>query len=283
VLPFRLDPAAPVDLGLDTGTGAAQILAAGALVAGIGAGGRSWRASGLIAAASALAYAMPFDLPPSLSVVGWAGLGAVLLVAHAAEASVGYRVAAGVLAANGLVLVLAGVMTPDRLLIDTEVVPRLPFLNAETAAGAAVIGLLVAIFDQDRRTIGSRWAVGAAAVTGVYVASVGVTDLFQAQVGAGLALEELQKQSLVALSVLWAVIGGGALAIGLAQRQLPVRGFGLAMLALATSKVFVIDLATLDVAYRVLAFIGLGLLLLASAWVVFRLQPWASRTGPTAG
>jgi hypothetical protein len=39
------------------------------------------------------------------------------------------------------------------------------------------------------------------------------------------------------------------------------------------SKVFLFDLAALDVAYRVISFIVLGLLLLASAWLWQRAQP----------
>ena len=189
-----------------------------------------------------------------------------------------YRAVAGGLAVAGAFLLLGIVIPLDRLLVDGTAPDLLPFLNDGTMAGVAVTALLVAIFDQERHAVGALGALGLAAVTGVYLASVGVTDLFGAQIGAGLALEELQKQAQVAMSVLWAVIGGIALAIGLAQRQFGVRAFGLAMLGLATSKVFLFDLATLDVAYRVLAFIGLGLLLLASAWVVFRLQPWAART-----
>ena len=41
----------------------------------------------------------------------------------------------------------------------------------------------------------------------------------------------------------------------------------------ATAKVFLFDLAALDVAYRVVSLIALGLLLLASAWLWQRLGP----------
>jgi len=46
-----------------------------------------------------------------------------------------------------------------------------------------------------------------------------------------------------------------------------VRDAGLALLGLATAKVFLLDLAALDVAYRVLSLAALGLLLLVSAWL----------------
>jgi hypothetical protein len=46
---------------------------------------------------------------------------------------------------------------------------------------------------------------------------------------------------------------------------------------LATAKVFLFDLASLDVAYRVLSFIGLGGVLLASSFVAARFR---ASTGP---
>jgi uncharacterized membrane protein len=50
---------------------------------------------------------------------------------------------------------------------------------------------------------------------------------------------------------------------------------GLGVLALATVKVFVIDLSSLDVAYRVIVLIVLGLLLVISAYA------WTRRVKPT--
>jgi uncharacterized membrane protein len=283
MLAERLDASARAVLSLDRPTMAAGVLVVAALVTGFGAGPRSWRVAGVIIASTVLAWALPFDLPAAATMVAWAALGAVLLAGYAIEHAGAYRVASATLAAATLLVGIGSLMRPDRLLVDSSTASILPFANPETIGMAAAIALLVVIFEQDRAAAGSRLALGVAATTGVYVVSVGVVDLFQARVGGDLALEELQKQSQVALSVLWAVIGGGALALGLALRQLPVRAFGFALLALATTKVFILDLATLDVAYRVLAFIGLGLLLLASAWVVFRLQPWEPRTGPEEG
>jgi uncharacterized membrane protein len=106
----------------------------------------------------------------------------------------------------------------------------------------------------------------------VYGLSVGVVDVFQSRVGT-VELEELEKQAQVALSVLWAVLGAGAFAIGLRSRRLGLRQGGLLLLALATAKVFLVDLNALDVAYRVLSFIALGLLLLGSAYLFGRMRP----------
>jgi uncharacterized membrane protein len=112
--------------------------------------------------------------------------------------------------------------------------------------------------------------------------SVGLVDAFQGRVGGATALEELQKQAQAGLSILWAVLGGGAIIVGIARRMTTERLFGLALLALATAKVFVVDLASLDAAYRVLSFIGLGILLLASSWAYQHWMPGGPGRGRRA-
>ena len=81
--------------------------------------------------------------------------------------------------------------------------------------------------------------------------SIGTVDLFQANVGGTVAFEELHKQAQVALSVLWALLGVAGFVIGLVRRSATARLFGLGLLAIVTAKVFIVDLAALDVAYRV--------------------------------
>ena len=44
------------------------------------------------------------------------------------------------------------------------------------------------------------------------------------------------------------------------------------MLAIVSAKVFVVDLAALDIAFRVLSFVGVGILLLGGGWLYARLQ-----------
>ena len=54
-----------------------------------------------------------------------------------------------------------------------------------------------------------------------------------------------------------------------------VRLAGLAVLGSSVTKVFLLDLATLTSLYRVVSFIGLGLLLLVGAFIWQRLRPAA--------
>ena len=114
----------------------------------------------------------------------------------------------------------------------------------------------------------------AAAIAGVlvvYLLSVGVVDEFQRQVNGSTDISSLEKRAQVALSILWAALGGGSFAVGIARLIRPARLFGLGLLGLATAKVFIVDLASLDASYRVLSFIGLGLLLLGSSYLYQRI------------
>ena len=77
------------------------------------------------------------------------------------------------------------------------------------------------------------------------------------------------------LSVFWALVGVGTMALGLRRDLAIVRIAGLALLGVAVAKVFLFDLATLTAGYRVVSFIGLGLLLLGGALVWQRLRPRA--------
>ena len=112
-----------------------------------------------------------------------------------------------------------------------------------------------------------------AGVAAVYLLSVGVVGLVGTQVGGTTATEELRTQGQVALSVLWTVLGIIGFVAGLRIRNDDLRHGGWALLALATGKVFLFDLAALDVAYRVISLIVLGIVLLATAWVWQRAQP----------
>ena len=121
---------------------------------------------------------------------------------------------------------------------------------------------------------------GLAGLVAIYLVSVAVVDVFARQVGGPVAVTELANQAQVSLSVFWSAIGAGLLFAGLARRMPAVRTAGFSMLAVASAKVFLIDLAAMDVAYRTLVLAGLGLLLLASAWVFTRLR---GRSGAAPG
>jgi uncharacterized membrane protein len=112
----------------------------------------------------------------------------------------------------------------------------------------------------------------------LYLISVAVVDIFAAEVfgppqATRLRADELAKEAHVALSVMWTLVGVALTGAGLVFKRLALRVAGLAVLALATAKVFIIDLASLDIAYRVVTLLVLGVLLIAIAWIWTHLRP----------
>jgi uncharacterized membrane protein len=100
----------------------------------------------------------------------------------------------------------------------------------------------------------------------VYLPSIAIVDLTTA----GEADPGQTPQ--VLLSAFWSVTGLAALVYGLLRDERRFRLGGLALLGIAIVKVFLYDLASLDEIYRVLSFIALGLLLLASAFAYQRIR-----------
>lgn len=228
------------------------------------------RAAAVVVATVVAGYLMLFEVGPTATVVAWCGLAA--LQAAAVRLDPGGRLAYLATAAAGVVIAaayaLVAVVPPSRLAVTAEgVASHPPFLSEATIALGALAAALAAGAWFVRGSPAAAWLRVAAGGTIVYLLSVGVVDVFASQVGGSVPLEELQRQAQVALSILWAAIGFGTFAVGAVRGLALAREFGLALLAIATVKVFVFDLSFLDVAYRVLSFIGLGLLLLAGAFV----------------
>jgi uncharacterized membrane protein len=114
-----------------------------------------------------------------------------------------------------------------------------------------------------------------AALTLLYLASTGVVTPFESDSAVDSALLSAHQQGQMVLSVFWGLVGVGTVVVGLRRDLAIVRIAGLALLGVAVTKVFLFDLATLTSVYRVVSFIGLGLLLLGGAVVWQRLRPQA--------
>jgi uncharacterized membrane protein len=246
----------------------------------VGAAGWVWggvtaRVVGVIGAAMTIAWLLPFEVRPAYAVAGWAALaaGGFGLVRYVPAARVLAGAPAVGLIAFGGVVALVVVAPPTRLVVDaTTTVSGLPFLtDATVALGSLAVACAIGA-RLHRADPLSRAGAIAAALFALYGLSVGLVDVFQRQVGTR-PLEDLQREAQLGLSLLWSVLGGIAFAVGIRTHQAPVRRAGLALLGLATAKVFIVDLAALDVAYRVLSLVGLGVLLLVSALVYARQQP----------
>ena len=229
----------------------------------------AWRNGAILVAASL----MPFQIGLAATVVAWSALAivALSLMDRDAVGAPAYRSIAALLAGGSLLVAITRVAPPERLFVDaTSPIDHALLWSGATAAFGALALALAFAFWKMRSYPQSKWiAVGAGALF-VYMLSVGIVDHFQSQVGPESSLESLQKQAQVALSILWAVLGGAIFVAGVLRFGLPIRIFGLQLLGLATAKVFIWDMSTLDASYRVLSFIGLGILLLGSSMLYQR-------------
>jgi hypothetical protein len=255
-------------------------LAVGTLVAGAVAGRFA-----LIGAAAVLGMAVVFQVPLVWVVVVWAvlataGFALARTLPHGRFAFTGAG-AVALAAAGSLAVLLA---TPDRLIVQLGgLAPHPPFLSEATLALSAVALGLAAAGRLHPRTQWTDWALAGAGIVALYLLSVGVVDVFAGDAygpprASRSRVDTLAKEAQVALSVIWTVVGVVVTGVGLILKRSALRVAGLAVLALATAKVFTFDLASLDIAYRVITLIVLGVLLIISAWVWNRLKP-ASPSG----
>ena len=70
-------------------------------------------------------------------------------------------------------------------------------------------------------------------------------------------------RSLLTMSVVWAVYAGLVVLAGFLRQRRPLRVLGIVLLAATVLKVFLVDMQALDRGYRIVAFVVLGVLLLA--------------------
>ena len=77
----------------------------------------------------------------------------------------------------------------------------------------------------------------------------------------------------VVLSIFWSAFAVGAVGVGFRLRATPLRYFGLALLALTLLKVMAIDLSQVSRGYRILSFVGLGMLMLGTSVLYGKLSP----------
>ena len=241
----------------------------------------------MITAIVVAAIVVPFEVFADGVVVLWVALAAISLAVARLDAG-GTRAytVLGISLWTGAALVALGIVAPPyRLWVgDPAFDGRVPMLSAWVLSLAAVgVGLLAAA----RQAPFARWRpwldVGAG-FTAVYLVSVGIVAVFEGLAGGAIEVVELRVQAQVALSVCWTAIGAGTLVVGLARHLPMLRHGGFALLGIATSKVFVIDLASMDVAYRALVLAGLGVLLLGSAFLYTHFRgPRSGATGFAGG
>lgn len=244
-----------------TGSGAAV---EGTVLAGLGmAAAAAWAAARLLPARRAELALLLDGLAVALLVI-WSAValeGPALSLALAAEAAALSAVAARHFSLPVLALALAhtlGIVAPPEVLVQglADAWPDTAALAATVAAGVAVAR---------RETGGLRLPL----LTGA-----GLLALY---LGSALTLTPFDppEQGQPLMTALWALAGVGVLVAGLVRDLQPLRIAGFALLAAATGKVFLADLATLDTLYRAGSFLALGFVLLAGGYAWHRLRPEA--------
>ncbi len=251
-------------------------------------------AAGCLGAIGVIAFACQFELQPDMRIVGWSALasvafGVAAFVRGDPVARMSAVIVGALLIVAALGLALSTVVPPTRLVVDTDrgsdIVPLFNLTSVALAAIAvalAIAGRVLTRWSPTHQSSGASdaltgapsatVAIAGAGTTILYLGSIAIIDVFQTRVGQAGASDEIATQAQVVLSISWVVVGAAAFAIGLIYRIGIARAFGLGLLALATAKVFLFDLSALDVAYRVLSFIGLGGVLLVSSFVAARFR-----------
>lgn len=235
------------------------------------------RAALIMLATGLAAYSCDFELALPFAVVAWCVLTIAIgsLFFFDRPNRWAYVAGGATLLGVAAAVTLLAVAPADRLGVRAGVAVTGGWfaLDSILAIGAVVCTLAIAarLLPLGRSVRTTMVLTGAAGL--VYLLSILVVDFFQVRVGGATPLEELQKQAQVCVSILWGLIGMAVFVTGIVNWRQSVREAGLALLAIATVKVFLFDLSYLDVAYRVLSLMGLGLLLLAGAYAYQTLRP----------
>lgn len=255
------------------GAAASALLAAGCLVSAriVGAGRRHWRTllDGCGLAAVAFLTALMLD-GEALALV-WVGQVLVLTgIARRHDDAVAGWGALGFLALAS-VHVLVYELPPVSLVTGLD----RPLIALAAAAGLAGAALLAAQRLPRLHPVLSPALTAYGALALLYIASALVVTPFESGGAVESTLLSAHQQGQMVLSVFWALVGLGALVVGLRRDLHALRLAALGLLGVTATKVFLFDFATLTSVYRVVSFIGLGLLLLIGAFVWQRLRPRA--------
>jgi uncharacterized membrane protein len=185
---------------------------------------------------------------------------------------------------TGAGLVLLGCNCVWLLAVSTfeTMVPPLAsslFLAYVIAAGALVV-VLRHLREHDDGFYAEHQVIGLVRVVLAVMVWAGLSrqcvDLFDG----GKGLDVLSKHAQLALSVLWTAFASVLFGLGMARRDVHLRWQGIVLFGLTVWKVFTVDLAALDSAYRIVSFVGLGVVLVAaSAWYQ---RSFASENGGNA-
>jgi uncharacterized membrane protein len=149
--------------------------------------------------------------------------------------------------------------------------PQHAVLNSLAVAFAIYVASLgfalsrLKMAELSERTKRGWWAAGTVALH--VVALAGLSRECVDVLGGPKGFDGMSNEAQLGLSVIWTLYATALFAAGMARHQALWRWLGLGLFGWTIFKVFIVDLAALDVVYRILSFLGLGIVLVGvSAW-----------------
>lgn len=168
---------------------------------------------------------------------------------------------------------ILAVATGRYLLLSATKTPAVfAFFNEAFAVGLVLAGILYLVAWHTRRSPLARpsevtLAVGAASVL-VVIAFTAQNEIYWTLRGDFSA--DARFAASLSLSAIWTVLAAIFIAAGMWRDYAPLRYLAMVLFGLTVLKVFLVDLSSLGGIYRVLGFIGVGLMLLAVSFLYQR-------------
>ena len=232
----------------------------------------------IVGASLFVTVSLPIELGNSIwTTIAWAGEGAVLVWLSSMFKMPLFRACS---------YAVFAAMAVRLLFFDTEVdlVTFQPIINERFMA--FLIGIAALYFSswQEMRAVRKSetiWSyypafLVAANFLTLWLLSAEIINYFDSRIialgvdSAGAERNALQNAKNLSLTGLWAFYAAIVLVIGIAKRSRFVRVAGLVLLAVPIIKVFAYDVIALEQVYRIIAFVGLGMLLLTSGYLYQR-------------
>jgi uncharacterized membrane protein len=151
-----------------------------------------------------------------------------------------------------------------------------------TITGAIVLGGLILIYHLTGRfretgllsQLMRSWIVAVAIATIFALGTFAIDQAFiNSRLTAGFFFTDSTRAEQVAMSIFWAIFAMSLIISGFAWRAAPMRYVGLGLFGIVLLKVVTIDLSEVSTGYRILSFIGLGVLLLGTSVVYGKVSP----------
>ncbi|NIM05305.1 MAG: DUF2339 domain-containing protein [Armatimonadetes bacterium] len=217
-----------------------------------------------------LTIAIPLQLKASYLTLAWAAESAILIWTGL---SIGERrirwygvILLAITAAKAFFVDMTAGLETIRLLLNTRMLS-----GASVIAACYVSAWLLSrrreAISKDERPLVPILAVVASIFT-LFFVSLDLWDYVGLKASA-VARESARQLS---LSVFWSLYALGLMSVGIWKRIRPARLFAMGLLYLSIIKVFIFDLGFLDTPYRIISFLGLGVVLLVVSLLYTRFE-----------